>query len=67
MLGTQQLPTVPIDHCGKWIAWNFDETKIIASGLTYAETKKAAQATGENRPVLVKAPQADVRFIGGHR
>jgi hypothetical protein len=54
-------------YCGKWIAWDFDETKIIASGPSYAETKKAAQAQGEERPVLVKAPQADARFIGGHR
>ena len=63
----QPPPTVPIEHCGKWIAWDFDETKIIATGQSYEETKKAAQATGEQRPVLVKAPQADARFIGGHR
>ena len=63
----QQPPTVPIEHCGKWIAWDFDETRIVATGDTYAETKKAAEAQGEQRPVLVKAPQADVRFIGGHR
>ncbi len=64
---TLQPPTVPLEYCGKWIAWDFDETKIIASGLSYAETKRAAQATGEDRPVLVKAPQANARFIGGHR
>ncbi len=62
-----QPPTVPIDHCGKWIAWNFEETTIVATGSSYAETKEAAQAAGEDRPVLVKAPQADARFIGGHR
>jgi hypothetical protein len=67
MPDTQQPPTVPIDHCGKWIAWNFEETKIIATGSSYAETREVARAAGEDRPVLVKAPQADVRFIGGHR
>ena len=66
-MDTHQPPTVSIEYCGKWIAWDFDETKIIASGPSYAETKKAAQARGEERPVLVKAPQADARFIGGHR
>ena len=64
---SQQPPVVSIDHSGKWIAWNFDETKIIATGASYSETKEAAQAAGEDRPVLVKAPQAEVRFIGGHR
>ena len=60
-------PVVPIEHSGKWIAWDFDETKIIAAGDSYAETKKSAEALGELRPVLVKAPPADLRFIGGHR
>lgn len=63
----QSPPIVPIEYAGKWIAWDFDETKIIASGRSYEETKKAAEATGEDRPVLVKAPDARVRFIGGHR
>jgi hypothetical protein len=56
-----------MEYAGKWIAWNFEETKIIASGISYGETKQAAQAAGEERPVLVKAPDADVRFLGGHQ
>ena len=60
-------PIVEIDYAGKWIAWDFDETKIIASGQSYRETKQAAQAAGEQRPILVKVPDATVRFIGGHR
>ncbi len=66
-MDTHRPPAVSIEYCGKWIAWDFDETKIVASGHSYAETKKAAQAAGEDRPVLVKAPQADARFIGGRR
>ena len=58
---------VPLEYCGKWIAWDFEETKIIASGDSYAEAKQAAEEFGEKRPVLAKAPQADVRFIGGYR
>ena len=63
----QSPPIVPKEYAGKWIAWDFHETRIIASGRTYAETKKAAEATGEERPVLEKVPDARVRFIGGHR
>lgn len=61
------LPIVPIKYAGKWIAWNFEETKIIASGDSFAETLRAAEATGEKQPILAKAPDAKVRFIGGHR
>lgn len=66
MPDVQQIVTVPLDHSGKWIAWNFEETKILATGSTYAEAKQLAQAAGEKRPVLDKAPLAKTRFIGGH-
>jgi hypothetical protein len=60
-------PIVPIEYAGKWIAWDFQRTKIIASGRTIGETVRAAEATGEKRPIFAKAPDARVRFIGGHR
>jgi hypothetical protein len=60
-------PIVPIEYAGKWIAWDFNETRIIASGRSYEETLRAAKATGEPRPILAKAPDRRVRFIGGHR
>ena len=58
---------VPKKYSGKWIAWDFNLTKIIASGTTFVEAKHAAQAVGETRPVLAKVPRADVRFLGGSR
>ncbi len=58
MSAEQPSPIVPIELSGRWIAWDFDETKVIASGSSYAEVKRSAIATGERRPVLVKAPQA---------
>lgn len=58
-------PSVPKEYSGKWIAWNFERTKIIASGRTWLETKRAAEATGEKRPILAKAPRYEVRFVGG--
>jgi len=56
---------VPLEHSGKWIAWDYDETKILSAGDSYAQTKQAAVACGELRPVLVKTPQATTRFFGG--
>jgi hypothetical protein len=67
MASNRTPPIVPIVYAGKWIAWDFNETRIIASGRSYDEAKKAADATGEQRPVLEKVPDAKVRFIGGHR
>jgi hypothetical protein len=52
-------PIIPIEFSGLWIAWNFDETKILASGSSYSKAKRSALATGEPRPVLVKAPPAN--------
>lgn len=60
-------PTVPREFSGKWIAWDFERTKILASGFTLAETKRAAEAAGESRPILAKVPRADSSFIGGRR
>jgi hypothetical protein len=60
-------PTVPRGYSGKWIAWDFGRTKILASGTTLVEAKQAAEALGETRPVLAKIPPADASFIGGRR
>jgi hypothetical protein len=60
----QSPPFVPIKYAGQWIAWDHEETRIVASGRTFAEAKAAAEQAGESKPVLVKAPLADVRFVG---
>lgn len=62
-----QIPVVPIEYAGKWIAWDSHRTKIVASGLTLVEAKDAANTSGESQPILAKAPRADVRVIGGKR
>ena len=62
-----ETPVVPQECGGKWIAWNYERTKILATGRTFGETKRAAEALGETKPVLAKAPRADVRFLGGRR
>lgn len=60
-------PLVPIEYCGKWIAWNHDRTKIVASGETLFEARDVAKKAGESRPYLTKAPHATIRFAGGNR
>lgn len=60
-------PTVPRKFAGQWIAWNRARTAIVASGRTLDEARRAAEAAGEQNPILAKAPRADVRFLGGVR
>ena len=52
------IPSIPVEFTGKWIAWNRDQTKIIASGRTFEEAKRAAAAEGEFSLLLSKVPDA---------
>ena len=61
----KQPPIVPKKYAGQWIAWDHDQTRIIASGRTFAEVLDAARAAGEPDPLLEKVPRSDVRFVGG--
>jgi hypothetical protein len=60
----QQCPTVPIEYAGKWIAWNHDRTRIIASVRGPKVVLEAAKELGESSPILDKVPRADRRLIG---
>jgi len=55
---------VPLRYAGKWIAWSFDHTHIVASGNTTTEARIKAQKAGEARPWLDRTPDADMRFGG---
>ena len=66
-VAVNESPIVPLEYAGKWIAWNHEGTRIVASGRTFQEAKDAAAAAGETDPVLGKAPKADVRFVGIQR
>ena len=63
----ERAPLVPIEYCGKWIAWNHDRTEIVGSGETLSEARNAANKAGETRPYLTKAPHPTIRFAGGAR
>lgn len=57
-------PTIPLKYAGKWIAWNYDHTKIVASGDTSTETRQAAIAKGELRSWLDRVPDPDTFYTG---
>jgi hypothetical protein len=64
---SNEVPVVPIEYAGKWIAWSKDGTRIVASGRTVQEVVDAAAAAGEADPIFNKVPKADVRFVGIQR
>jgi hypothetical protein len=69
LIGGEQMseirhPVVPKEYAGKWIAWDHDMTRIVASGNSLAAVMEAAKKIGESDPVLAKVPPANVRLIG---
>jgi hypothetical protein len=60
-------PIVPLEYAGLWIAWNRDHTRIVASGQTIDAAFEAAIASGEAEPILGRAPDAEVHFVGEFR
>jgi hypothetical protein len=58
-------PPVDTKYAGKWIAWDQEQVRIVASGHTFRETYNAAIQAGEPDPLLAKVPDYGVRFIGG--
>jgi len=61
----RKVPRVPGNLGGRWIAWNYDRSMIIADGTTLNEARAAAKLAGEARPFLTKVPDSNIRFIGG--
>ena len=63
-----QLPkpeTVGEEYGGKWIAWDDDGVKIVASGRTYEEARDEALTSGVKLPGLEFVPPSDRAFVGG--
>ena len=61
---TKTLPAAPIEYAGQWVAWNKQQTKIVAHGFKVAEVHQAALAAGHPMAIFQKVPEADVYFIG---
>ena len=59
-------PVVPKELAGKWIAWNQQGTKIIASADDIRAARDKATAAGERDPIVDWVPPAHARFVGFH-
>lgn len=63
----RDVPVVPREYSGQWIAWNHDGTKILAASDDMTIAEATARQSGEQRSRLEKVPRADVRIVGGVR
>jgi len=59
----QKTIITPRKYYGKWIAWNEDQSEVIASGDSAAQVERTAIATGQTYS-LDKVPAADEFFAG---
>jgi len=56
--------TVPVEFAGKWVAWNSDHSRILASDQSLQALWKMAQEQDLQDPVFEKVPRTDVSFVG---
>lgn len=57
----------PVEYAGKWVAWNCQQTEIVAHGSDVASVHRAASAAGHPDAVLQKVRDPKLRFIGTTR
>lgn len=55
---------VPAEFAGKWIAWDSQHERIIASARTLEEVCRIVDQTGEVDPLFEKVPPLEGRFVG---
>lgn len=53
----------PVEDAGQWVAWNQEQTEIVAHGHSLSEAFKAAKAADHPEAVLQKVPRPGVAFI----
>lgn len=53
----------PVEYAGQWVAWNRQQSEIVAHGNDLAEVHKAAVAAGHSDAVLQKVRRPGI-FIG---
>ena len=54
----------PAKFAGQWVAWNRQQTEIVANGGDFASVHKQAKAAGHTDAVMQRVPQP-CSFIGG--
>jgi hypothetical protein len=51
-------PRLPKELSGKWVAWDRDETRIVATGDTFDEAKQSAAAAGQSAVLMARVPMS---------
>lgn len=54
---------VPVEYAGRWVAWNDDQSEIIAHDSELKKVRQAATELGCIRPVFQRVPREP--FVGG--
>lgn len=64
MHNDRTISSVPLEFSGKWVAWNSDHTRIVASADSLSALWQIVRGEQIEDPVIEKVPRADVRFVG---
>jgi hypothetical protein len=54
----------PIEFAGQWVAWDREQTKIVAHGERLVDVHRAAVAAGHRRAIMQKVRRGNEAFIG---
>jgi hypothetical protein len=57
----------PPEYAGQWVAWDRQQTEIVAHGSQSKYVLDAARAAGHAAPVMQKVPTLGSYFIGATR
>jgi hypothetical protein len=55
---------VGAEYGGKWIAWDDEGLKIVASGDSLEQVRQQARTAGVKQPGLEFVPPSDRAFVG---
>jgi hypothetical protein len=54
-------------HAGKWVAWDRQQTHVVASAETFEQVKSAAAQAGERSVLVAKIPARASWFQRSHK
>ena len=67
MASTQPLPIdltkLLSPYQGQWVALSSDERRVLGHGKTIDEALEGSKKCGEERPILIKAPDQHSAFL----
>ncbi len=57
-------PAAPLEFAGQWVAWNKQQSEIVAHGVQVAVVRAAAIAAGHADAIFEKVRRPGASFIG---